>query len=219
MMLESAIKYHRAFNSLTFNDISYRLCPSNEEWERAKKMCAFLAPFYYITNLISGSSYPTSNLYFMQVYNIENKLNENLYSEDEVIKDMTVRMKVKFDKYWSEYSVTLALGCVLDPRSKLNFFSFCYKKLYPYDHQEKVNKVKVVLYKLFFEYTKYGAASSSIPSCQTSSSSITMGACSQQCPLVTSGTTSSMTSIFDVSLSIIIFIYYFSCYSFFKYLV
>ena len=72
-------------------------------------MCAFLAPFYHITNLISESSYPTSNLYFMQVYSIEKKLNENLYSEDEVIKDMVARMKVKFDKYWSEYSVCHAL--------------------------------------------------------------------------------------------------------------
>ena len=75
MMLESAIKYRRAFNSLTFNGRSYTLCPSNEEWERAEKMCAFLAPFYQITNLISGSSYPTSNLYFLQVYSIEKKLN------------------------------------------------------------------------------------------------------------------------------------------------
>ena len=78
MMLESAIKYHCAFNSLTFNDRSYTLCPSNEEWERAEKMCAFLAPFYHITNLIFGPSYPTSHLYFMQVYSIENKWNENL---------------------------------------------------------------------------------------------------------------------------------------------
>ena len=31
MMLESAIKYCRAFNSLTFNDRSYALCPTNEE--------------------------------------------------------------------------------------------------------------------------------------------------------------------------------------------
>ena len=71
----------------------------NEEWERAEKMCAFLAPFYHITNLISRSPYPTYNFYFMQVYSIEKKLNENLYSEDEVIKDMAARMKVKFDKY------------------------------------------------------------------------------------------------------------------------
>ena len=55
---------------------------------------------------------------------------------------MAARMKVKIVKYWSKYSVTLALGCVLDPRSKLNFLSFCYKRHYPYDHQEKVNRVK-----------------------------------------------------------------------------
>ena len=184
-------------------------------------MCAFLAPFYQITNLISGSSYPTSNLYFLQVYSIEKKLNENLYSEDGMIKDMAARMKVKFDKYWGEYSVTLALGCVLDPRSKLNFLSFCYKRLYPYDHQEKVNRVNEALYKLFAEYTKYGATSSSIASFQTRSSSMTMSAYSQQRPPLKSGTssTSSMTSILDVSLIIIIFIHYFSCYSFFKYLV
>ena len=70
----------------------------------------------------------------MQVYSIEKKLNENLYSEDGVIKDMAAMMKVKFDKYLSKSSVTLALGCVLDPRSKLNFLNFCYKRLYPYDH-------------------------------------------------------------------------------------
>ena len=81
-MLESAINYRRAFNSLTFNDRSYTFCPSNEELERMGKICAFLASFYHITNLISRSSYPTSNLYFMQVYSIEKKLNENLYSED-----------------------------------------------------------------------------------------------------------------------------------------
>ena len=48
MMLESGIKYHRAFNSLTFNNRSYKLFPSNKEWERAEKMCAFLAPHYII---------------------------------------------------------------------------------------------------------------------------------------------------------------------------
>ena len=78
IMIESAIKYRRAFNSLTFNDRNYMLYPFNEEWERAEKMCAFVAPFYHPTNLISESSYLTSNLYFMQVDSIEKKLNENL---------------------------------------------------------------------------------------------------------------------------------------------
>ena len=50
MMLEIAIKYCHVFNSLTFNDRSYKFCPSNEDWERAEKMCSFLIQFYHITN-------------------------------------------------------------------------------------------------------------------------------------------------------------------------
>ena len=84
-----------------------------------------------------------------------------------------------------------------------------------------MNRVKEALYKLFAEYTKFGATSSSIASFQTRSSSMTMGDYLQQCSPVKSGTssTSSMTYILDVRLIIIIFIHYFSCYSFFKYLV
>ena len=123
---------------------------------------------------------------------------------------MAARIKVNFDKERSEYSVTLALRCVLIPHSKLNFLSFYYKRLYPYNHQEKVNRVKEALYKLLFEYTKYGISSSPMASFQNSLSSMTMGAHSQQCPLMTSGTssTSLMTSILNVRLSIIISIYY-----------
>ncbi|GAU39188.1 hypothetical protein TSUD_147960 [Trifolium subterraneum] len=147
MMLESAIRYRRAFINLSYNDKNYRHCPSIEEWERAEKMCAFLAPFYNITNLISGSSYTTSNLYFMQVALIEMELNVNLNSEDGVIKDMAIKMKEKFDKYWSEYSTTLAFGNILDPTSKLDFLNFCFEKLYPSDyedkeyHQEKIQRI------------------------------------------------------------------------------
>ena len=64
-MLESALLYRRAFSRLEFEDISYVNCPTNEEWDTGEKMCEFLQPFYQINELISGSSYPTSNMYFM----------------------------------------------------------------------------------------------------------------------------------------------------------
>ena len=66
---------------------------------KGEKICEFLHPFNVITNLISGIFYPTSNLYFMQVWNIECLLKANVESEDSVIKSMAMRMKVKFDKY------------------------------------------------------------------------------------------------------------------------
>ncbi|XP_025678626.1 zinc finger BED domain-containing protein RICESLEEPER 2-like [Arachis hypogaea] len=86
MMLESEIKFEKAFDILSVVDGAYKDCPTNEEWSLAKKMCEFLKPFYETTNLILGSSYPTSNL-----------------------------MKMKFDKYWKDYSTVLAFGAILDP--------------------------------------------------------------------------------------------------------
>ncbi|KAH7688738.1 Tam3-transposase (Ac family) protein [Dioscorea alata] len=106
---------------------TYLMLDSNRKEE--KKICEFLEPFYDTTNLISGSSYPTSNLYFMQVWKIEVLLKENLSTEDVVISDMCRRMKEKFDKYWSQYSMVLAFRAILDPRIKLSMLEYFYGKV------------------------------------------------------------------------------------------
>ncbi|KAH7677493.1 Tam3-transposase (Ac family) protein [Dioscorea alata] len=129
LMLDTVIKYKRAFAFLQLNNRNYKYCPSNEEWKRGEKICEFLEPFYDTTNLISGSSYPTSNLYFMQVWKIEVLLKENLSTEDVVISDMCRRMKENFDKYWSQYSMVLAFGAILDPRIKLSMLEYFYGKV------------------------------------------------------------------------------------------
>ncbi|XP_057795138.1 zinc finger BED domain-containing protein DAYSLEEPER-like [Salvia miltiorrhiza] len=98
------------------------------------------------------------------------KLNDFLSSNDEVIKDMARKMKVKFDKYWESYSTTLALGCVLDPKRKLAFLLYVYKKLYPNDYEAKLKIVKDALYKLFAEYERVGALNSRMTPITSSSS-------------------------------------------------
>ena len=62
-------------------------------------MCGFLKPLYIITNLIFGSSYPTSNLYFGEIKRIELLLIFNLVNIDLLIQSMCYRMKENFDKY------------------------------------------------------------------------------------------------------------------------
>ncbi|MCH89441.1 zinc finger BED domain-containing protein RICESLEEPER, partial [Trifolium medium] len=78
-------------------------------------------------------------------------------SEDKVIKDMAAMMKVKFDKYSSDYSIVLALGTVLDPRYKFSFIEFCYSKIDPTTCKAKVDVVKKRLYDLFGEYVKHSS--------------------------------------------------------------
>lgn len=124
LMLENAVKYRKAFDSLQFNEKNYKSCPTSEEWKRGEKICEFLEPFYDTTKLISGSSYPTSNLYFMQIWRIEVLLKENLLNEDEVVSHMCKKMMEKFEKYWNQYSTVLAFGAILDPRIKLSMWEF-----------------------------------------------------------------------------------------------
>uniref|UniRef100_A0A2N9FMH9 HAT C-terminal dimerisation domain-containing protein n=1 Tax=Fagus sylvatica TaxID=28930 RepID=A0A2N9FMH9_FAGSY len=132
-MFESAMKYHRVFAHLEIEDANYKHCPSNDEWNRVERIARFLKPFYDITTLFSGTDYPTANLYFHGVSQIELLLLEEIESPDIFINDMAQRMKVKFDKYWDSYSVVLACAVVLDPstfvHNCINFFS-------EYEHQK-----------------------------------------------------------------------------------
>ena len=76
-------------------------------------------------------------------------LQENQFNEEDVIKDMSVKMKGKFDKYRKDYSIVLAFGAILDPRLKLDFFNLCYRKLDPSTSEEKVKIVKEKFKKLY----------------------------------------------------------------------
>ena len=73
---------------------------------------------------------------------------------------MCCRMKEKFDKYWSEYSLVLAFGVILDLTKKLNFLRYTYLRLDPYGYEEKFERVKKALYALFKEYNNRGASTS-----------------------------------------------------------
>ncbi|MED6145767.1 hypothetical protein PIB30_116680 [Stylosanthes scabra] len=104
---------------------------------------------------MSDQAYPTSNLYFMQVWRIKCLLKENANSPDEVIREMVRPMQYKFDKYWEEYSMILSLGAVLDARIKFQLLNHCFNRVDSLSSQEKVTKVKKKLYLLFQEYTKF----------------------------------------------------------------
>lgn len=153
-MLDRAIKHRAAFDSYLGIDPSYKLLPTAREWDLGIQICELLQPFDEITNLISGSTYPTSNLYFMQVYKIELWLKSHENSSSEVIVEMVGAMKAKFDKYWHEYSVILAMAAVLDPRFKLSLLDYCFSKLDDSTSAQKVVHVSDKLELLFKAYSK-----------------------------------------------------------------
>ena len=171
LMLDSGIKYRRAFFMLKYDDLAYKHCPTEEEWERGEVMRTFLKPFYDITTLISGSSYRTSNLYFVEVWKISRLLETNSRSQDEVVKSMSIMMKSKFEKYWEEYSEILSIGAVFDPRMKLKLLEYFYTKIDPLSSKDKIAKLKMKLHILYDEYRKRGIGLSLFKVPQSSGSS------------------------------------------------
>ncbi|KAG7579718.1 Ribonuclease H-like superfamily [Arabidopsis thaliana x Arabidopsis arenosa] len=153
-MLSRAIKFKDVLRNLADVEPSYKSFPSDLEWSRGELICEFLRPFSEMTNLISGSSYPTANLYFMQVWKIECWLRVHEYSADETICQMVEIMKLKFDKYWEEYSDILAIAAVFDPRLKFTCLEYCFTTLDSSTSKFRLAHVRSKMYKLFKAYKK-----------------------------------------------------------------
>ncbi|XP_022023193.1 zinc finger BED domain-containing protein RICESLEEPER 2 isoform X2 [Helianthus annuus] len=153
LMLDGALFYRRAFCHLELSDSNYKHCPNALEWEKIGKMCSFLGVFYDITNVFSGSKYPTANLYYPHVFMAYLTLKEGMGSEDEYMRKMADLMMTKFQKYWSDFSLTLAIAVVLDPRYKLHFIEWSYSQVYGRDSKE-YEYVDEVLHSTFHEYVE-----------------------------------------------------------------
>ncbi|CAN1241880.1 Putative AC transposase, partial [Linum perenne] len=97
--------------------------PSESDWGFAKKCCSKLELFYDITELFSGSKYPTTNLFFENICDIKVGINEWLVDEDPFISNMASNMLFKFDKYWSSIHDVLAVAAVFGPRFKLTLLN------------------------------------------------------------------------------------------------
>ena len=151
IMLDSAIYYRKAFEILALDDSNYKSCPSALEWDIIERICVFLGVFYDVTNVFSGTKYPTANLYYPHVFMAYLTLHDSMTLGDEYMKDMATSMMEKFQKYWSDFNLTLAIAVVFDPRYKLHFIEWSYKKVYG-EINDKFGIVDKLLDATFQEY-------------------------------------------------------------------
>ncbi|XP_026459235.1 zinc finger BED domain-containing protein RICESLEEPER 1-like [Papaver somniferum] len=176
LMLDSCILYKPVFSHLKLVDSDYEDCPTDEEWEQIEVVTKFLKVFHDITKIFSGSKYPTSNLYFERICQVQVLLKKESRNDIEFIRNMVKEMQAKFDSYWKELSPILAMAVVLDPRSKMNFVKFTYSKLYPEvrELEREVNKVRSNMTALFNEYYTLSSSRAS-NSCATQNLGIQNG--------------------------------------------
>ncbi|CAI9261935.1 unnamed protein product [Lactuca saligna] len=169
-MLSAAIKFKEVFPMYKEREPRYISCPTNEDWINVEKVCEILEVFYSATNIISGSEYPTSNLFLNEVYRIKVLLDKKLQDPNEYyfVHDMVRCMKQNFDKYWGECNLMMLIGAILDPRCKMRVIEFCFPRMYPEQEAcENIDKVKKALYELYGEYVDEYCSSGGEGNCET----------------------------------------------------
>ncbi|CAL1406148.1 unnamed protein product [Linum trigynum] len=151
-MLSVAIPYKEVFTRLKQRDAQYNFLPSNEQWQFAALVCEKLKVFSSISDLFSGSKYPTTNLFFPRICELKLKIHEWCVDTNEVIQKMGYSMLEKFSKYWDEIHKVLAIAVILDPRYKLEIVEYYAEKFGVEFDGYCLESVKDILSDLVLEY-------------------------------------------------------------------
>ncbi|KAL0329434.1 UNVERIFIED_CONTAM: Zinc finger BED domain-containing protein DAYSLEEPER [Sesamum radiatum] len=126
-MLAAAIKFKDVFTRFADRELHYDICPSAEDWTKAKKVCS--------------------------VSRVKVLLDKKARENDIFIREMVAKMKSKFDKYWGDSNLLMSIAAVLDPRCKLRALEFCFPRLYSSENVERqIVVVRNTLYELYSEY-------------------------------------------------------------------
>ncbi|KAL2903881.1 putative AC transposase [Bienertia sinuspersici] len=131
----------------------------DEEWKELGIFVIFLNHFMILLNFFSSTQYPTSNSYLACVINIEKLLYDSHKDPSNAVRRMAKPMWEMFDKYWSEHSLILSFGLLLDPRYKMACLNDLYSSLYvPVAVEGKVNEIHSAFVALYECYAKNSQA-------------------------------------------------------------
>ena len=129
-MFDACTPYRSAFHEYADHDPSYKWEPSHTDWNMYAKVQPILAEFAVITKVLSGSLYPTANIFYPYIVTVKMELVKASKSRDKFLAAMADAMLDKFDKYWEEKNNVMALATILDPRWKMRFVAFMFEQIY-----------------------------------------------------------------------------------------
>ncbi|CAL9131797.1 unnamed protein product [Musa textilis] len=152
LMLVAALEYKQAFNFLETCDDNYNEAPSADDWMKVEVVCTYLKLLYDSANVVMATADPTANIFFHEAWKVLVELNSATSSEDTMVSGIANEMHEKFDKYWKDCSLILALAVVMDPRFKMKLVEFSFSKVYGADSARYVKLVNDSIHELYLEY-------------------------------------------------------------------
>lgn len=153
MMLELALQLKEAIKRYASFDRNFTCCPTEVDWQHVEGLVPHLKVFYEVTNKFSGTLYPTINIFWPEYCEIFLTIKRMSTSPFPFVVDMSKVMFKKWDKYWRDGNILLAVACVLDPRCKLHVVEYYFKMMHPDECPSFMANLRSVLDHLFKEYS------------------------------------------------------------------
>ncbi|PSR96065.1 Zinc finger BED domain-containing protein [Actinidia chinensis var. chinensis] len=151
-MLVAASELKEVFSCLDTCDPNYKEAPSMDEWKQVETLCTYLKLLFDAANVLITTTYPTSNIFFQEVWKIQCELTLASMSEDPLICNLIKPLQEKFDKYWKNTSLVLAIAVVMDPRFKMKLVEFSFSRIYGENCETWIKMVDEGVRELFLEY-------------------------------------------------------------------
>ena len=115
-------------------------------------VCNLLNLFKKVANVVSGSKYPTSNLYFHEMWSVKEVLDKETSSQNPIIASMVTEMKMKFEKYW-KISYSNCIPVILHPRFKFGFVELRLNNAFGDTTSVHIDKVDKAIRSLYIGYS------------------------------------------------------------------
>ncbi|KAJ1686724.1 hypothetical protein LUZ63_018114 [Rhynchospora breviuscula] len=154
LMLELALELKPAIMRYALLDKKFSKALSDSQWGILKELVKHLKVFYEATLKLSGTKYPTLNLFFSEFCEVCLTIKRMASNEYPFIVNMGTQMHAKFNKYWSMGNSLLAIACVLDPRCKLDVVQYYMEEMCPDECENFISNIRECMSELYNEYVK-----------------------------------------------------------------
>lgn len=151
-MLSTACKLKEVFSCLDASVPTYEQAPSMDDWKCVEVLCVYLKHFFDAADILTTDIYPTANAFFHEVFRIQMELAHGALSDDTYVSDFVRPLYEKFDRYWRDCCVVLAMAVAMDPRYKLKLVQFSFVKAFGEEAEMWLRMVDEGIRELYFEY-------------------------------------------------------------------